>query len=264
MDNQQIILLPNKIKKSKDSKRIDLDGRILVAHQAEFLPWLGFISKVAMGDVFFILDTVQFTKKYFENRNKIRQKGDQGWFWINIPCKGIQRYRVSIMDVHINMESDWKDKILRQFELVYSKASFFEQIFQEVRDIIFQSTDKLVELNVAFIKYAFKKFNINVPIYRTSELISNGYDIGGLANELIISMCKAANANIYVFGQSGKEYVDRALFKKNNITPVFQKFEHPVYHQIHGDFHPHMSFIDLLFNCGQKSVEILGKSEYEL
>ena len=63
-----------KIKKSKDWRRADLSEPILVAHQPEFLPWLSYISKATMGDVYFILDTVQFEKEGFQNRNKIRIK----------------------------------------------------------------------------------------------------------------------------------------------------------------------------------------------
>ena len=63
-----------KIKKSDDLRRYDFSDLILVAHQPEFLPWLGFISKASMGDAFFILDTVQFRKEGAANRNKIRKK----------------------------------------------------------------------------------------------------------------------------------------------------------------------------------------------
>jgi len=58
------------IKRSQDSRRIDLNGPILVAHQPEFLPWLGNISKVAMGDVYFILDTVQYQSKYLPKQEQ--------------------------------------------------------------------------------------------------------------------------------------------------------------------------------------------------
>ena len=104
------------IKKSKDWRRADLPEPILVAHQPEFLPWLSYISKATMGDVYFILDTVQFEKEKFLNH-----------------------------------------------------------------------------------------------------------------------------------------YIESA----------FQKFDHPTYSQNHGEFIPKMSFIDLLFNHGNNSVEILKKSNYE-
>jgi len=44
---------------------------------------------------------------------------------------------------------------------------------------------------------------------------------------------------------------------------VFQKFDHPIYSQIHGEFIPKMSFIDLLFNHGNNNIGILKESNYE-
>ena len=80
-----------KLNKSTDSRRANLPFPILVAHQPEFMPWLGNISKSAMGDAYFILDTVQFCKELFQNRNKIRIKSDKGWQWLNIPILGAKK-----------------------------------------------------------------------------------------------------------------------------------------------------------------------------
>ena len=253
------------IPKSEDPRRIDLEGRVLVAHQPEFLPWLGFISKATMGDVYFILDNSQFKKKYFENRNKIRCKGGEGWLWLNVPCKGIRDHRVNLFDVDVADDKKWQKKILKQIKLCYSQAPYYGNIFEELSDVISRPYNKLVELNIEIIKYAFNKFHIKIPVYRTSELIKKGFKIEGKNNELIFSMCKVVNANVYVFGKSGRDYYKKESFAEKNILPVFQTFEHPVYKQVHGSFLPYMSFIDLLFNYSEESaIEILMKSNYKV
>ena len=111
--------------------------------------------------------------------------------------------------------------------------------------------------------YAFKKFNINVPIYRTSKLIKKGYNINGSKTDLILSMCKSANAKTFVFGPDGKKYIEKEKFSNKNINYIFQKFTHPEYKQKYQGFESHMSFIDVLFNHGDKSKNILGKIEYD-
>lgn len=113
-----------------------------------------------------------------------------------------------------------------------------------------------------FIMYAFNKFQIKVPVYRTSKLIKQGFNISGEKSNLIVNMCKVVNAEVYVFGQDGRNYVDRKVFYNNNIKFIFQNFAHPVYNQIQGNFVSYMSFLDLLFNYGPKSIEVLGKSNY--
>ena len=76
-------------------------------------------------------------------------------------------------------------------------------------------------------------------------------------------MCKTAKAKTFIFGQDGKTYIERKKFDNENIDYVFQKFKHPEYTQRYAGFESHMSFIDLLFNYGPNSKNILGKIEYE-
>ena len=251
----------NNIQKSNDHRRANLPGRILVAHQAEFMPWLGFISKAAMGDIYLILDETQFKKKYFENRNKIRYSNSDGWIWLNIPVKN-KNALPNMMDVEI-ADNNWKNKHLKAIQLSYSKAPFFNEYFPIIENLYLDFYgNKLVEFNIKIINLAFKLFEIKAPIFRVSELIKNGYKISGSGTELVISLCKAVNADNLVAGISGKDYLDINKFNKNNVGVVFQDFKHPNYNQLHGEFIPYMSFLDVLFNYGDEAVHLLPKSNY--
>jgi WbqC-like protein family len=224
---------------SNDPRRIDLPGRVLVSHQSEFMPWLGFISKASMGDVFLLLDDTQFKKKYFENRNKIRYPNDNGWLWLNIPVKN-KNSLPNMMDVVI-ANSKWKQIHLKAITTAYSKCPHFD----------------------AIIKLAFKLFDIKIPFFRTSELKTEGYEITGTSTKMVVSLCKAVHADILVAGASGKDYLNVDIMNTNNIKTVYQKFYHPRYPQKQGSFISNMSYLDLLFNCGEyESIKILGKSEY--
>jgi hypothetical protein len=90
-----------------------------------------------------------------------------------------------------------------------------------------------------------------------------GYDITGQKSDLIINMCKSVNAKSFIFGVLGRDYVETDKFDKNDIQIAFQNFQHPKYDQMHGDFVSHMSFIDLLFNYGKDSIDILNKSKFD-
>ena len=252
---------PVSIIQSQDPRRLPLEGKILVAHQPECMPWLGNISKAAMGDVYFILDTVQFVKEHWQSRNKIRIHGVRGWQWLSIPLKDVNKHLIQTDKVEIDGVF-WKKKHLKAFQLSYQRAPFFEEIFNELSDIYANEHKLLIDFLVEIILYAFRKFNITVPVYRTSELIKQGYTIDGVKSELVIKMCKVVNANVFVFGRDGRRYIDKQSFYNSNVKFVFQDFIHPVYNQIHGDFISHMSFLDLLFNYGSKAHEILVKSNY--
>jgi hypothetical protein len=251
-----------KIERSYDSRRINCPSPILVAHQPEFMPWLGNISKAAMGDVYFILDTVQYQSKYFQNRNKIRIKNGQGWQWLIIPVNDTKDHYVNTLDVRIANNMDWRKKHLHAIEFSYKKSAFFSEIFSELTELYKFECDFLVDFLVRIINYAFGKFAIRIPVYRVSELMKSGYVVKGEKSELIISMCKVVDAKTYVFGISGRDYVEKDKFESVGIDVVFQDFNHPVYQQVHGEFLPTMSFIDLLFNHGDRASEILGKSRW--
>ena len=242
-----------------DSRRSDLPFPLLVAHQPEFIPWLGNLSKATMGDVYYLLDTVQFVKDVFQNRNKIRIKNKPGWQWLTIPILGNTTQMWN--EVRIDNSQNWKRKHLNALTMSYSKTPYFNEIYPELEMLYNTECDKLIDFVKLFIKYAFVKFDINVPVKCTSELVKEGYDMSGQKSDLIINMCKSCNANSFVFGQMGRTYIDWDKF--TDIKPVFQNFVHPTYNQLHGDFISNMSFIDLLMNAGPDSKNILTKSTYD-
>ena len=239
----------------------ELKSPVLVAHQPEFFPWLGFISKARMADVYFILDTVQFMKEHWHSRNKLRKK--DGWLWISTPVLQSKSKLLMWPEARIDNSKNWKRKHLNSIRMCYSRAKYFEEIYTELEEIYSKEYDFLIDFSEEIILYAFNKFNIHAPVYRTSELNSKGHDISGIKTDLILNMCKAANASTFVFGEDGKKYIEKEKFDAEGINYVFQKFNHPKYAQRYPGFESHMSFIDILFNHGPESKNILGKIEYD-
>tara|TARA_R110001592_G_scaffold290216_2_gene559327 strand:- start:202 stop:915 length:714 start_codon:yes stop_codon:yes gene_type:complete len=229
---------------------------ILTGHQPEFMPWLGYLSKAKMGDVYYMLDHIQFVKEVFQNRNKIRIKNKPGWQWLNVPIKNAKKIQIW-HDVKIDNSQPWKRKHLNAIKMSYSKAPYFNEIFPEIEQLYMGfKGDKLIDFVKIIVKYAFKKFNITTPIKYTSKIKG----IKGKKSDLIISMCESCNAKTFIFGKFGNTYIEWDKFL--NVKPVFQNFNHPIYSQIHGEFIPNMSFIDLLFNHGDNSKNILTQSTY--
>ena len=252
---------PISVPKSTDPRRIPFEGIVLAAHQAEFMPYLGNISKAAMGDVYFILDNLQFEKQHWQSRNRIRVKGGHGWEWLIIPLKDVKNHILMTNEIQVDGDK-WKKRHLMAIKFSYQRAPYFEDIYKEIAEIYCKDHTFLVDFLLDLILFAFSKFNINIPVYRASDLVNQGYSIHGKKSDLVINMCKAVNANAFVFGIDGRTYIDKEVFYQNKIKFMFQDFVHPVYSQIHGEFTPYMSFIDLLFNYGPESVKIIGKSNY--
>lgn len=220
----------------------------LVGHQPEFLPWLGFFHKLTLGDIYMIVDNVQFKKKHFENRNRIRSR--DGALWITVPVRTQGRFNQHINEVAIDNRSAWQRKVLKSIELNYAKTPYFTTYWPFFSEVLSGESEVLAEFNEELIRGCIRFLGIEVEIVRCSDLgvVARGTD-------LIVEMCKVVGADAYVSGQSGREYLDEDIVASSGIDIVYQRFNHPQYRQVAEPFIPQMSVIDLLFNEGEKAGE---------
>jgi WbqC-like protein family len=227
----------------------------IAIHQPEFLPWLGFFYKMSLAEKYIVLDHVQFKKRYFENRNKILSpQGGESWVSVPIISKG--RYTQAINDVEIDNSHQWRKKFLASLEHYYGKSKYFHKYFEELRAIVGSfAGNRLVELNLSFIHFFRKHLNISCPLHFSSEIIGPNWEHRG--SDLILHLCLWANADVYLCGPSGKDYLNLEEFSKRGIAIEWIEFQHPSYAQLSNNFIPYMSTLDLLFNHGEKSADIL-------
>ena len=229
---------------------------IIAIQQPEHLPWIGFFNKMASADEFIYLDNVQFKKRYFENRNKIRTNTRDNWAWITVPVitKGLQKQEIK--EVKIDYEQQWQRRYLNALRHNYCKAGFYDEIFPEVEKIISGNFKTLLELNLILLDFIRGYLGIEAPARRASEICP------GKGSGLILSLCIMRKADVYLSGPDGRNYLVAEEFKKNNIEIKYHDYEHPVYEQMHKPFISHMSILDLLFNHGRESLSIIKERDY--
>jgi len=224
-------------------------------HQPQYLPWLGFFDKIKHSDCFVFLDCVQYKHREFQNRNKIRTPDD--WMWLTVPIVVRGPKEQILSQTRINNSFPWQRKHLNAIKSYYSGTPYFDKYFPFLEDIYANKTwEKLVELNVFIINYLLGELRINTRIEFESDCETHSR-----ATERIIEICKKLNADTYLSGIGGKNYLNENRFKEENIELIYREFKHPVYRQNfskqHDFFISHMSIIDLLFNHGEKSGEIM-------
>lgn len=224
---------------------------IVAIHQPNYLPWLGYFYKVANCDTFVLLDNVQYVKNGFMNRNMI--KTPQGAIWLTVGVLTKDRFGQLIKEVEINNAMLFASSHEKSIYRNYSKAPYFKKYKTLFEDIYHRKWERLVDLNEALIKALCQILCITgVKFVRASELNTTGH-----STELLIEICKAVSADTYLAGPSGKKYMDEGLFEREGIGLRYSDFEHPTYRQLWGDFIPNMSIIDLIFNEGERSLDIL-------
>lgn len=225
---------------------------ILTAHQPTYLPWLGLFHKIAISDKFCYFDGVQYQIKDWNNRNKI--KTNAGPIWLTVPVLTSGYREKKICEIEINNSVDWRRKHWNSIYINYKKAPFFEKYASFFEDVYKRDWKLLSELNEYMLKWFLKELRINVDYCKASDL-----DFEGHKSDLVLDMCKKIGADVYIFGSLGKDYADKKSFSKENIELYFQDYKHPAYSQLYGDFVPYMSILDLMFNCGEDSLNVLMK-----
>jgi len=230
---------------------------IIAAHQPNYLPWLGFIDKVRRCDKFLILDHVQFERQNYQNRTRVRF--EDTWKWLTVPV--VQKSRDElILDKEISNDRDgklrWGRKQFATLEQVYRGAPHFKTYAPGLREIFDAEWAKLIDLNVTLLRFCLDALEIRTPLQRTSEL----GPIPGQKSELVLNMCKAAGASVYLSGEgASKDYLDLGAFAEAGVSVQWQGFHHPHYSQGEGrPFVPGLTVLDLLFHCGPAAKEVLA------
>lgn len=223
---------------------------ILTAHQPVYLPWLGLFHKIALSDTFCIFDDVQYLKKDWNNRNRIKTNPEA--VWLTVPVLTSGHREKSIREIEINNATGWRKKHWKTMLLAYKKAPYFSRYADFFEDLYMREWDNLVKLNDHILLYLLDVLGINVEIRRASD-----EKFEGTKSSLILDMCKKLGADVYIFGALGKDYAEVDRFEQRGIHVYFQDYVHPEYAQLHGKFIPYLSIVDLLFNCGDRSLDIL-------
>lgn len=224
-------------------------------HQPNYCPWLGWWHKMAISDVFIILDDVQFPRgKTYTSRTQI--KTNKGPLWLTVPISGKKHMR-PIKDTRI-AQSNWQKKHWRSIELAYNKAPYFDTYAQDINIIYEYQWENLCSLNMTMINTIYRLLKLDTRIFMASEIV---HDHDATGCEKILSICKAFVPPdvTYISGDGigSRRYIDGDLFKQEGMGLEWQDFKHPEYPQQWGEFTPYMCILDLLFNCGPASLEIL-------
>lgn len=225
----------------------------IAIHQPEFMPWPGFFNKMALADIYVVFDHVQFKKRYFENRNRIvSPKKEVSYVVAPVLSKG--RYAQPIMDTEIDNTRKWKEVLLKKIRYFYSQARYFDKYYDHFSSVLMgKKHNRLIDLNLDIINFFRKNLGILTPMVFSSQMNVQAYK----GSELILQICLLKKASVYLCGASGRDYLKENDFLQQGIRIEWLEYKLPEYSQLGGGFTPDMSTLDLLFNHGNDSLNIL-------
>ena len=231
-----------------------MSKKVVVIHQPDFVPYLGFFHRFLHADFYIALDHVQFVygSSAWTHRDKI--KTAQGEKWLTISVKKAPR-DTAINQVELSSDTDWQQDNLRMLERNYRKAPYYAELMPEIERLYAQPFAALRDFNMASIEMLMDMLDVRIPWVWSSSL-----NPVGTKNELLVDLLQKVSATHYLSGVGARDYFDPLPFARAGIEVIWQDFTHPVYTQQLGGFVPYLSALDVLFNHGiRASREILRR-----
>jgi hypothetical protein len=215
--------------------------------QSNYIPWKGYFDLIAAVDEFILYDDMQFTRRDWRNRNKI--KTPQGLQWLTVPVRVKGKYFQAIRETEIS-GSDWAKDHWKSLVQNYGRAphfrsvaAIFEPLYCECRHT------HLSALNREFIESVCRYLEITTRISNSWD-----YTLVDGRTERLADLCAQAGGTKYVSGPAARDYIDEDVFVDRGIQLCWFDYDgYPEYPQLWGAFNHGVSILDLLFNCGKES-----------
>ena len=224
---------------------------ILSANQPYFAPFPGFFYKAWRSDLLVLLDDVQFPQgTTWINRNRF--KSHQGALWITVPVwkRGLGLQKIS--EVRICHEGRWAKKHLESLKTAYRKAPYLPEHLEFMKEMFSERNEKLMDLNLAVIRYLMRILGIKTKLVLLSEL-----NVASTGNQRLVDLCTSLGASQFAAQGPAKKFLDEKSFHEAGIEITYVDPPVPIYPQLWGDFIANLSSFDLVLNCGPKALDIL-------
>lgn len=223
--------------------------------QSNYIPWKGYFDLMRSADVFVLYDSVQYTKRDWRNRNRI--KTPQGVQWLSIPAQVKSRYLQRIRDVEI-AEPHWHERHWASLHTNYRAAAHYDAMAPQIADLYDRCAGMthLSKVNALLLRGLADMLGVRTPFVDSGSL---GSRPGRTDN--LVHLCRELGATTYLSGPAAQDYMDERLFEEVGIAVrYFDYAGYKTYPQLHGPFDHHVSAVDLLMNTGHQAAQYLERA----
>ena len=216
--------------------------------QSNYIPWKGYFDIIGSVDEFILYDDMQYTRRDWRNRNKI--KTPQGLQWITIPVEVKGKFFQKINETKVTGH-DWVDSHWKSICLNYAHADCFGQYRERIEHIYEQCRE---EDYLSRINYLFLTEICDILGIKTKITWSSDYDLVDGKTERLVGLVKDAGGDYYLSGPAAKDYIVPELFEEAGIELAWMDYSgYPEYRQQHGAFEHGVTILDLIFNEGENA-----------
>ena len=224
--------------------------------QSDYIPWKGYFDIIGLVDEFILYDEMQYTKKDWRNRNKIKTANGLAWLTIPIDTKG--KFSQKINEAQV-LDHFWCKKHLNSLKMNYSRAPYFKEYIGRFEELyaLCENENYLSRINYLFLTEICRMLGITTKIsWSTDYVLAEG------KTERLVQLVKDAGGSEYLSGPAARDYIQDDLFRDAGLTLTYMDYTgYPEYHQLFGEFEHGVSILDLLFNEGPHARDFMKFSQ---
>jgi hypothetical protein len=226
-------------------------GKVVAILQSNYIPWKGYFDLIGRVDEFILFDDMQFTRRDWRNRNKIKTASGPAWLTIPVQVKGKYFQRIDETEV---ADASWAPAHWNTIRCNYARARHFGAYKSLFEELFLGCTERyLSRINHRFLTALCSLLEI-----RTAITWSTDYRSTEGKTERLVHLCRQAGASEYLSGPSAKGYIEPALFESAGITLSYMEYTgYAEYSQLFPPFDHYVSVIDLIFNEGPDAARFL-------
>lgn len=216
--------------------------------QPTYLPWVGYFNMIANVDEFIFLDSVQFNKRSWQQRNRIKWQGGERWLTVPVSLPSGRTTKINEVSV-----AD-KGTVFSHIDIItaaYSRAPHFPELLALLLPIYQSVPEDLCTLNVKIIRAICGAIGLD-PKFTFSSTMS----LAETKGELIYEIANAASASRYLSAPGSRGYLEASgVFSSGDIELVYFEQTPLAYPQAEEPFTPYLSVVDMISNVGLKAMK---------
>ena len=217
--------------------------------QPMFFPWVGMFEQIKLADVYVHYDDALLPLSGGLT-NRVKIKTANGSVWMTIPI--LRPSEQMISEVQFDNVKNWRRKHLQMLEQCYARAPFANDMLEIVKSVYDLKTNYLMEFNIFALEQVSRYFNFD-----TSFELSSKYKVAAKSSEKVMELVRRVKGEVYITGHGAFDYLDHELFEQNRVEVQYMDYKRTPYPQLHGDFDPHVSILDLIANVGVEGSKLI-------
>ena len=230
--------------------------RTVAILQSNYVPWKGYFDLLRSADEFVLYDDVQYTRRDWRNRNRVKTADGTQWLTVPVEVKG--KYAQSIRETRIS-DRGWAENHLTRLRHAYGKAPFWRDLQPRLAELYAEvaALEFLSDVNARFIRAFCDILGIPTRVTDSTAYRLDNPDPSGR----LLDICLQAGATEYLSGPAARSYLNEALFRDAGVAVRWMDYAgYPEYPQLHGPFDHAVSVIDLLAMTGPRAIDYLTRA----